>query len=268
MDGADVIKIVGTNGCRKVSPIQTYTNAQYPFYRDSMLVNPNSDDGTGKPLLEENTTLSAYDDVVTVCFETVHDVKGKKSGVRLPVVSFSNPSFAEANDINKVSLSGMRLSDVRFIDKYLIDGNTAPDVVATAGTAPIYNVNVDYLIIEATGGAITATGTIGQLLARVNTTNGKVDLYKHNGTNWTTTAVTSTLGKGMRIFSENWSTSLAHATPTTANVYVIVKTAGTTGNAVATPVKLGVGTGIENYLWKVKDFKFETALWYDYVTIR
>lgn len=155
----NVIKIVGTNGCRNVIPVSTLTDAQYPFYRDTLLITPNSDDGTGKPNLEANTTISAYDDVVTVAFETVHAVSGKKQGVRAANISFGTPTFTEATDQNKFSVSGARLCDVRYIDKYFIDGLTAPDT-ALSGTKTVYDVNATIL---ASSKAATTT-TSGNLL--------------------------------------------------------------------------------------------------------
>ena len=260
-DGASTIKVIGTNGTRMVSPVETNAEPYNIFGRLGMSAKPQSDDGTGKPILVPNKDNNSYKIFgITVMIEalTTYDSKTKK-GERL---IFSAPKSATKVDgqPNKITVEFDVFSDTMVTDKLFKDGVTSADVVATTGTDSIYAISADYVISSAANTAPTFTGTAGQVAVSIKNTDGTIGIYKY-GTTWSATPVTSVLGAGAMIYGATSGTTLATA-PTTGKCYVGVKTAGATTAAVASKTKVvASGSGTEGYVIAMKEFEPALGTW-------
>ena len=268
MDGSDICSVIGTNGTKIGMDAngnkKVYTNVS-PYnmfkYVGRMMI-PQSDDGTGNPVFTNNLDNDGNKiNGKTVGIEALYKYDDNTTwGVRFLFCMPKKPTFTDGQP-NKVAIEFDVYCDTHIIDKILPEGLSVPDTVATSGTATIYSVNANYLIANATPSAPTFTGANGEVAVVVDTTpsDGKVYIYKHNGTSWSATAVTSTLGAGCQIFGAKTGTDLA-TLPTGGVGFVAVATAGTTGNAIASATKTkSTGTGTEDYLFKVKYYDLGTA---------
>jgi hypothetical protein len=259
-DGANTIKVMGTNGTRMVSPVETNAEPYNIFGRLGMSAKPQSDDGTGKPILvpnKDNNSFKIFGITVMIEALTTYDSQTKK-GERL---IFSAPKSATKVDgqPNKITVEFDVFSDTMGIDKLFKDGVTSADVVATTGTDTIYAISADYVISSTANTAPTFAGVAGEVAVSIDTDDGTIGIYKY-GTDWTTVPVTSVLGAGAFIYGEVSGTDLA-TKPTTGKCYVGVKTAGATGVAVASKVKVSTGTGTETYVIKMKEFEPALGTW-------
>ena len=260
-EGANVIKVIGTNGTRMVSPVETNAEPYNLFGRLGMSAKPQSDDGTGKPILvtnKDNNSFKIFGITVMIEALTTYDSQTKK-GERL---IFSAPKSATKVDgqPNKITVEFDVFSDTMTTDKLFKDGITSADTVATTGTDSIYAIHADYVISSAANTAPTFTGVADEVAISIDTDNGKIGIYKY-GTDWTTAAVTSTLGAGAMIYGATSGVDLA-TKPTTGKCYVGVKTAGATGVAVASKTKTMIGgSGTEGYVIKIKEFEPALGTW-------
>lgn len=260
-DGADVIKVIGTNGTRMVEPVETNAEPRWLFEYAGKNAKPQSDDGTGKPILQTNVDNNAYKRFgVTVGIEAIYEFdNATKLGMRLLFCAPKTGTFTDGQP-NKKVIEFDVFCDTLYVDKGFDEGVSNPDVVATTGTTPIYAINADYVVSSATNTAPTFTGTSGQVAVSIKNTDGTIGIYKHNGTSWTNTPVTSVLGAGAMIYGVKSGTSLAND-PTGKSVYVGVKTAGATGVAVASKTKTTTGSGTEDYMLAIKKFDVGNAGW-------
>lgn len=260
-DGASTIKVIGTNGTRMVSPVETNAEPYNIFGRLGMSAKPQSDDGTGKPILvpnKDNNSFKIFGITVMIEALTTYDSQTKK-GERL---IFSAPKSATKVDgqPNKITVEFDVFSDTMGIDKLFKDGVTTPDVVATTGTDAIYAIPADYVISSAANTAPTFAGVAGEVAVSIDTDDGIIGIYKY-GTDWSTVPVTSVLGAGAFIYGKVSGTDLA-TKPTTGKCYVGVKTAGATGVAVASKTKtMTTGSGTEDYVIKMKEFEPALGTW-------
>lgn len=136
---------------------------------------------------------------------------------------------------------------------------TPPASAIVAGTA--YTITS----LLTTVSAPTFAGASGEIAVVVATGNGKVGIYKNNGTNWSTAPVTSTLGVGCQIYGAKVGTSLS-VLPTAKSGYIAIATAGVSGSAIASTTKTAVGTtpGTEDYVLNIRYFNLGTLAFEDY----
>jgi hypothetical protein len=259
-DDGHIIKVIGTNGTRMVSPVETNAEPYNLFGRLGMSAKPQSDDGTGKPILvpnKDNNSFKIFGITVMIEALTTYDSQTKK-GERL---IFSAPKSATKVDgqPNKITVEFDVFSDTMVTDKLFKDGITSADTVSTTTADTIYAVSADYVISSSANTAPTFTGAADEVAISIDTDDGKIGIYKHDGTNWTT-PVTSKLGAGAMIYGATSGTDLA-TKPTTGKCYVGVKTAGATTVAVASKTKTTTGSGTEGYVIKIKEFEPALGTW-------
>ena len=259
-DGSNIIKVIGTNGTRMVSPVETNAEPYNLFGRLGMSAKPQSDDGTGKPILvpnKDNNSFKIFGITVMIEALTTYDSQTKK-GERL---IFSAPKSATKVDgqPNKITVEFDVFSDTMVTDKLFKDGLTGADTVATTGTESIYSIHADYVISSSAGTAPTFAGVAGEVAVSIDSDSGIINIFKY-GTDWTTVPVTSTIGAGAMIYGATSGIDLA-TKPTTGKCYVGVKTAGATGVAVASKTKTASGTGTEGYVIAIKEFEPALGTW-------
>ena len=275
MDGNDIIVAVGTNGTKIIADSYgnkkvTTDNAPFNFFKTvGKQMIAQSNDGTGKPIYQANTDNDGNKrNGKTVGVEALYKFDDNTTwGVRLLFCMPKAPTFTEGQP-NKVAIENDVYCDSHVIGKLLIDGISNPDVVATTGTTAIYRLQADYLIKASAITAPSFTGTIGQIAVGVDTDDGKVSVFKHDGTDWSATPVTSTLGVGCQIHAKYTGTSVAIAPLATSPVSLVaIATAGVTGSAVASITKtLTSGSGTENFVYSLRFFDLGTLVFSDYVT--
>ena len=261
-EGADIIKVIGTNGTRMVSPVQTNTEPRFLFEHIGMVAKPQSDDGTGRPELKINSDNNAYKKFgVTVGIEAIYEYDNQtKLGVRLLFCAPKSGTFTDGQP-NKKAIEFDVYCDTMYISEPFIEGITAPDVVETTGNAEIFAVEADYVIAVTGGGEPTFTGGVaGNVAVVVDTADGTIELYKKDSTDWGNTPVTSVLGVGAIIHGKKFGTTLA-TEPTGGKVYVGTKTKGASGVAVACKTKVGNGTAVEDYVFAIKNFNVANGEW-------
>lgn len=261
-DGTDVIKVIGTNGTRMVEPVETNAEPRWLFEYAGKNAKPQSDDGTGKPILQTNVDNNAYKRFgVTVGIEAIYEFdNATKLGMRLLFCAPKTGTFTDGQP-NKKVIEFDVFCDTLYVDKGFDEGVSNPDVVATTGTTPIYAINANYVIAVSGGGKPTFTkGAVGDVAVVIDTDDGSVEIYKKDATDWGNTSVTSVLGAGAMIYGAKSGTSLA-TEPTGKSVYVGIKTAGATGVAVASKTKTTTGTGTEDYMLAIKKFDVGNAEW-------
>lgn len=261
-DGANVIKVIGTNGTRMVSPVETNAEPYNLFGRLGMSAKPQSDDGTGKPILvpnKDNNSFKIFGITVMIEALTTYDSQTKK-GERL---IFSAPKSATKVDgqPNKITVEFDVFSDTMTTDKLFKDGITGADTVSTSTADTIYSIHADYVISSSANTAPTFTGVADEVAISIKNTDGTIGVYKNDGTDWTTVPVTSVLGAGAMIYGATSGVDLA-TKPTTGKCYVGVKTAGATTVAVASKTKTMIGgSGTESYVIKIKEFEPALGTW-------
>ena len=265
-DGGKVYKVYGTNGVKKTGKSATVVaNLSKLFKVDGMFTVPQAfDEVTGKPLTVANTRVTAYNNK-SICVMIEHLTafdSTNKQGLRYVYTMASNFTMTENDDVNKISFDATFLSDAKNTESFFIDGFGAgeADVVATTGADSIYKVNADYIVYASTVETPTFTGTVGQVTAVVDTDNGQTSLYKHNGTDWIATPVTSTMGEGCVITSSIKGTAIGTLPATVARSFVFIGTAGVSGSAVAIAEKSTTPT----YVWDVKDFDYASQTFVTY----
>ena len=270
-DGNDIITVVGTNGTKIIADNLgrrkvTTNNSPYNMfnYVGKMMI-PQSDDGTGKPIFTANVDNDGNKiNGKTVGLEAIYTFDDNTVwGVRFVFCMAKKSTFTEGQP-NKIAIEFDVYCDTHIIDTPFTDGVSAPDTVATTGADAIYAFNADYLIKASAISAPTFAGTIGQITVGVDTDDGKVYVYKHDGTDWGSTPVTSTLGAGCQIYGAKVGTSLA-TVPTTKSGYVAIATAGVSGSAVAATTKTkSTGSGTEDYVFNNRYFDLGTLAFIDY----
>lgn len=258
---ADRWNIIGTQGVKNAGVLDNDNDTQWFLYEDGKVINPNLKnlDGSGYVTSDNNFV----DRKAPACmFETKYAASTSNiKGTRMAYVVVNGVNFQEgsSSDSNKIAITGMRESEVTYLDKYLAEGLSFAQDMAISGTDEISRVNCDMIIEVAGAGTPTVAGTAGQQIAVVNTTDGTVEMYKY-GTTWIDVPVTSVLAKGAKLFALEVDTALDGATAVTKNAYVSINTAGATGVAVATDWKTKVsGTGTTTYILDIYDWDYGTG---------
>ena len=234
---------------------------KYLFLEDGKTFIPDLLDENDLPATENNKFIASKKNNNTISMELMYSYSDtEKKGDRVAFVLGSDITFNEGSgtDANTYDIPMMRYSDCRSQSEYTIYGNSNPDTVSTSGSEDIYRVNATILVEPATTGALTVAGTAGDIAVVVPKDTGVVEIYLY-GADWTTVPVTSTLGAGCRIWSSSYDTALDGATAVTKSCITAIKTAGTTGNAVAVSTKTNPtgGSGTDGYVWDYYDFDFE-----------
>lgn len=256
---------LGTNGARNIDNVFSDAGEQkYLFINEGRLFEPDVYTSAGNRITSENTFVTAIGkNNTTVCEIKYKRSDTKLSGHRFVYVLNNSAEFQEGGgaggDYNKYSISAERESDARYIDKYMIQGLTLPETPDTSGSDSIYRVNAEIVIDISGGGTPTVAGTIGQVAVVVDSDDNTVEIYKY-GTTWIDVPVTSTLGEGCLVYSQSFDTALDGATATVGAGYVAIKTAGTTGNAVAIVNNIGTPASgsafVKCYDWSFTDEDF------------
>ena len=142
IDGNSIIKIVGTNGTRLVEPVESGQDFKYFALQDGKLIRPQSDDNSGKPELVANTYVAGYNNyAVCVMLEFLQSFDSNtRTGYMIPYVLGSGTQFSENSDYNKFSVECQILSDVRNIEKFLIDGASG-DTSSALDSNPTYKID-------------------------------------------------------------------------------------------------------------------------------
>lgn len=265
-EGADTIGLLGTNGTRNIVTSTNTLDTRFLLLEDGKLVNPNLKNVTGGMVTSANNAVTAYNDTTCVMTEFKYAFGTQTKGDRFAYYLSETCDFNEGSgaDYNRYAISGTRYCDPRDISKYLIEGNSYPDTMQTVGTDALYELNVDIIILVSGGTAPTLAGSNGDSAIVVDTDDGTIELYLHDGSGWGTTAVTSTLAQGARIFSGSVATALDGTGATTKNAYVVCKTAGATGVAVAVDWFTNTsGSGSTTYLLDIVDWSYSNQ---DFVT--
>jgi len=264
--GSDRYVILGTQGARNVGTFVNNLDHKYIFLEEGKVNRPDLATTTGEQATEDNGFITAYTKNNPIMFETKYafnssNVKGDRFVYYLP--SEISKQEGSGTDFNKYSVSAMRYCDVRSIgSNYFIEGLTNAQALEISGTDSIYRVEADIIIEISGGGTPTLAGTAGDQAVVIDSDDNTVELYKYT-TTWSADPVTSTLGEGCLIHSNSTDTALDGATATTESVYVAIKTAGTTGNAVCIDAKTGTtGSGtntgiIRTYDWIYSSQDFE-----------
>lgn len=265
--GGKVYKVYGTNGVKKIGKkASIVAGLKNIFLKDGEMTVPQSfDEVTGKPKTVSNTRIPAYNNK-SLCIMLEHLTEfdsTNKQGLRYVYTLGSNFQMSENDDVNKITFDAMFLAESKHIESFWIDGfgTSEVDTLAITGATPVYKVNAKYIVKSATPSAPTFAGTAGDVCAVVDTDDGKVYVYKYS-TTWSAAPVTSTLGEGCVITANVTGTDLSTLPATAGRAFVIVNTAGTSGNAVALAEKATTPT----YVWGVKDFDFETQTMVAYTT--
>ena len=261
----DIWAVLGSNGVRNISNVNKRTNDRdhkFMFLKDGETFIPDMVDENGIPATEQNPYVGAYKDNNLVVFEGIYSYSDSEiKGSRVVYLMSGDIEFSEGSgtDPNKYSVPAMRYSDCRDISKYLCYGNSNPQTPQTSGTDELFRINAD-IIVElepATIGDLTVAGTAGDVAVVVRKDTGIVEIYVY-GADWTTLPITSTLGAGCRIFSSSYDTALDGASAVTKSCFVAIKTAGTTGNAVAVNTKTNPtgGSGSDGFVWDYYEWSY------------
>ncbi len=132
-------------------------------------------------------------------------------------------------------------------------------------TGDLKEINATYIIEIASVLAPTITGELGDIVALVDTDDGSVSLYINTtGANvWV--ALTQTIAQGAKIFAPKTDTAIDGASSVDENVYMAIKTAGTTGNAIAVNWKTkSTGSGVATYTLGIKNWSYATSAFVTY----
>ena len=260
--GGNRYTLLGTNGTRNIGSYSRNNDFKYLFTKEGEVIEPDLKDLKGNMSTSTNTFIGAYSKNNPIVMEFLYATElNETKGDRFVYVLPSSITFQEGSgtDYNKYSANTMRYCDYREIGSYLINGLTNPETMQTSGTDEIFIVNAD-IVIEVSGGGIpTVAGTAGQQAVVIDSDDNTVEMYLHDGTDWGTTApaVTSTLGQGALIYTRLIDTALDGSTSVAQNSLIGIKTAGTTGNAVAVDSKTGVsGSGASTCIWKFYDWSY------------
>lgn len=257
--GGDDWIVVGTNGQRHIDGLTT-TDIQYFFLEEGKLTDPNAWEN-GKRVKQENTMASAFPDTALIAFETTGKYgTSDYMGFRIPYCFETGKTFNQDTTADNYGSDMKRLGDVRTTRGSIYDVMTDPEELDIAETDELYRIEATHVIEVSGGGSPTVTGTSGDQIIVVDIDDGTVEMYKHDGTDFTTTPVTSALAQGAVIRAEKYDTSLDGATAIDKVTLTAVKTAGTTGNAVAVDVfTKTTGTGASTYALELFDFNFLDA---------
>lgn len=260
--GSDTYICVSMAGTRYIGVLTTGVDTQYLLLNDGKVIDPNAKNEDGSMVTKSNGYVTAYKEstCVMVEFKYAFDDATVK-GDRFPYFLTESCTFNEGSgaDYNRYAISGTRYCDYRNISKYLVEGVSYPVAMATVGADSLYEIECTHIIAVNGGGTPTVVGTSGDQIVVVDTADGTIELYKHDGTDFITTPVTSTVGVGCKIFAPLYDTALDGATAVTQNVYVACKTAGTTGNAVASNWKTkSTGSGSATYVVEIYDWDYGT----------
>lgn len=272
MDGDDQIVAIGTNGTKMyvnaqgATAVSTYLPPSNLFKESGKLRKPQVYNADGSPVTEFNTEVDGSKKLgKTFMVEAMYYYDDNTVwGVRLTYCMNQPGDFTDGQG-NKMAFVADVYCDSQCIDKPFVNGLSNPNVVATTGADSIYRVNADYIVKASTITAPTFTGTTGQVAVAVDTDDGKVSIYKHDGTDWSTVPVTSTLGVGCQIYGAKVGTSVS-VLPTAKSGYIAIATAGVSGSAIASTTKTAVGTnpGTEDYVLNIRYFNLGTLAFEDY----
>ena len=281
LDGSDVVKVIGTNGTRKISPVSANNSFKYLLWESGKMSDPQSDDGTGKPIREENIRVKAYNKFAcTIMIEFVFDNGEKKEGLRFAYALPDNITLTDDDDYTKVACDMKMLSDTNFCDAFYIDGVTGQTVTG----APTVDTNIteiaaDYIFVTSADLAGTLTcsgGTIGDVVAIVDPTTAKVRVYQVTAAaviaaidaNYILTAgclISAPKYDALTVTAGDAPIAFGSITPTSTQSFVAVETAGTSGAALAATDKVySAGSGTATRVFKAKDFVFSTNAWAAY----
>ena len=260
---SEVYICVSTSGTRYIGEFTTGLDTKYLLLQDGKVLDPNAKNvNSGSLVIKNNNYVTAYNETTCVMVEAKYafDTQTVK-GDRFVYYLAESCTFNEGSgaDYNRYAISGTRYCDYRNISKYLVEGVSYPVAMATSGTDSLYEIECTHIIAVNGGGTPTVAGNSGDQIVVVDTADGTIELYKHDGTDFITTPVTSTVGEGCKIFAPLYDTALDGVTAVTKNVYVACKTAGTTGNAVASNWKTkATGSGSDTYVVDIYDWDYGT----------
>ena len=264
-DGDEWI-VIGTNGARYIGKLST-TDVKYFFLEEGKLTVPNAWDENGEKLLIDNGKAAPFSDTALVAFEsTGYFGTDQRKGFRVPYAFETEKMFNQDTAADNYGTTMKRLSDVRFTDGSIYDTLTDPQELSTTDTKELKRVQVDYVIEVSGGGVPTIAGaSAGTTVAVIDSDDGTVTLYKHDGTSFDNTAVTSGLAEGAVIRAEKFDTALDGSTVEDKVVLVAIKQAGANGSAVAVNLKTNPnGTGNDTYVCELMDFDYATATFVNY----
>lgn len=201
----DTYVCVGTNGIMKRN---TKTAArdqekdwQYLVYREGNFVRiPNTyDHTTGGKKLKKNTYKQVIDlEQPTFIYE--HAVsKGAKTEVMFIPLVYTTSNTKDEADINTISFPSMKVCDVHNKKDFLFDTVTTEFAITDTG---ITELEVDYIVQNATGAKPTDFGTDKEVALVINSANGSMAVYTTNGTDAWTQDTTGRFLQGARILSK------------------------------------------------------------------
>lgn len=253
VDGADNVKVVGTNGVRLVNPAVSEHDIQYLFYNDGLLQLPQTDDGTGKPITKKNTLVASYNDQALCTAQEILTSysSADRAGYRYGYVLSANADMGEADEANTITSNCTYMSGARSLDKFIIDG-FGSYAQAVDSTDTLYKVDVTY--IEEGSGLATpsATSEAGDTAAIVDTDTGNVSVFTDDGAGAWTEEAGATLGTGCVIHGKDEASSES-------------KLIAVNNNGVAVDWFTDAnGTGASTYLLEIKDWDFATEDWVVY----
>lgn len=254
----DKVVVVGFQGVSTNGTVTVDQDFQYFGLREGLLIDPNETETDGSAKLITNTEIPAFFDTPMISIEGIWTYAGATKKGFGSIYNFcTTHTFNEGTgaDPNQLAFSLMRMADVQSKNLYTKDGINDPQEMQTSGDDTIYRLNCTHIIYVSGGGNPTVTGAEGDEIVVVDTEDNTIELYKHDGTDFVTTPVTSTFGQGGIAFAPKVDTALDGATSVTQNAYVVCKTAGTTGVGVA--VDFGSKPVLEIYDWSFSDSKFE-----------
>ena len=250
--------VVGVNGQRYIGDLTT-TDMRYFFELEGKLAIPNAWGSTGKKLTQDNGKVAPFADTALVGFEmTGLFGTSTRRGYRIPYSFETEKMFNQDESADNYSTTMKRLSDVMQTAGSIYDVMTDAETLDTVATDELERIEADYIVEIAGGGTPTFAGTAGDQIVVVNVTDNTIELYKHDGTDFITTVVTSELASGAVIRGAKYDTLLDCSTATDKVTLVACKTAGATGVAVA--VEVGTGT----CALELMDFDYQTATFVNY----
>ena len=253
--------ILGNQGVRALEITTDKQDFMYFLYEDGKVINPNRKRNDGTGFITSDNAFVVQD--APVCtFETKYavsssNIKGERIAYALGLSTTFNEGTGTSS--NNIGISAKRLCDVTHHEKYLGEGLSFVQELQTAGTDAVSRVEVKMIIEESTGNPPAVAGVVGDQLAVVNPTDGTVEIYKHDGTDFVTVPVTSVLAKGAKIFAPTVADNVAGTSAVTKNAYITIKTAGATGSAVATNWKTNDGTGVITYVLEILTWDYEAG---------
>jgi hypothetical protein len=262
----DYFVVVGVNGQRWIDSSKSVTTElRYLLTKDGMLKHPSRKEADGTPYLEANGKVAPFNDRALHMFEVMGSYSDTEmSGYRIAYAMNMGSTFNQDTTANNYSIDEKRLCDVFDIDKYLVEGISDPQALATTGTPTVYRVNCTHILLVSAPGVPTIVGaTEGDNALVIDTDDGKISMYKYVSATWT--AVTSLLGVGAKIFAPKYATNLDGSTgAVTQNCYVAVKTPGANTVAVAadwnTKGTSGITyTGTKSYIGRIFDWNYTTS---------